>query len=188
MIARAVILLSLALDTFAVALGLGLARLPRRRWPRVGLTFTLFEGLMPLAGLLLGRSAGSVLGGAAEVVAALILVGFGGYTVWEALTGEEEDEIAVAGVGLRALAATGLSVSLDELALGFTLGILGGAFALTLVYIGLQALLVTFAGLALGARLGRRLEGRAELASGLLLAGLGLTILAARVSGHPIIA
>jgi len=77
-IATAIIFVSLGLDTLAVSLGLGLSGLPRNRWLRVGLTFALFEGLMPVVGLLIGQRLGAALGTIATYVAAGILIVIGG--------------------------------------------------------------------------------------------------------------
>src|SRR5437879_13480616 len=56
------LLLPLALDTFALAAALGMAGLERRDQLRVALVFTVFEAGMPIAGLLVGRVIGSVIG------------------------------------------------------------------------------------------------------------------------------
>src|SRR5579862_3519626 len=118
MIATIVLFLSLGLDTLAIAIGLGLADLPRARWLRVGLTFAAFEGLMPVAGLLLGRQLDSLLGPIVDYAAALLLLGLGIRTVREALQDDddEDDEAARLLTAGRGLLLTGLSVSLDELA------------------------------------------------------------------------
>ena len=182
-LARIGILLSLGLDTLAVSIGLGLTGIPRQRWPRVGLTFALFEGLMPLVGLALGRPLNARLGGDAEIAAAALLVLVGLLSIREALS---DEETATPAHG-RPLLLTALSVSLDELAIGFTLGVLGIRLGPALAYIGAQALILTFVGLALGHRLGERLEERAELAAGLVLAALGVVLLVSALTGnHPI--
>ena len=85
MIATAIIFISLGLDTLAVSLGLGLSGLPRNRWVRVGLTFALCEGLMPVIGLLIGRWLGASLGAIATYIAAAILIVIGGLEIREAL-------------------------------------------------------------------------------------------------------
>jgi len=55
MIAAGLLFLSLGLDTFAVAVGLGPSGLPRAQWRRVGLAFAFFEGGMPIVGLVVGN-------------------------------------------------------------------------------------------------------------------------------------
>ncbi len=177
--------LSLGLDTLAVALGLGLGGLPRSRRLRVGIVFALFEGGMPVVGLLIGGSLSAVLGNLAGIAAGVILIGLGGLTIREAWRGDDDDATAhvAAAMDDRRLLLTGLSVSLDELAVGFSLGVLRVPLGPALGYIALQAFALTFAGLALGGRLGPRLGARAELASGGVLLLLGLAFVAGKALG-----
>jgi manganese efflux pump family protein len=67
----------------------------------------------------------------------------------------------------------GLSVSLDELAIGFVIGLLRLPALAVALLVGAQALLASQLGLRLGARLGERLGERAEQAAGLLLVAPG---------------
>ena len=186
MIATVVLLLSLGLDTFAVALGLGLSGLSRSQWVRIGLTFACFEGLMPVGGLFLGRHLSSVIGAWAGYIAAVLLIVVGAFALKEAISEMDEDDDADKAASLlggKKLLLTGLSVSVDELAVGFSLGLLHVALVSTLAYIALQAFGITFLGLALGARLGKRLGDRAEFASGIVLILLGIALLVNQITG-----
>lgn len=188
MIATIVLLVSLGLDTFAVALGLGLSGLSRSQWVRVGLTFACFEGLMPVGGLFLGRHLSNVIGTRAGYIAAVLLIVVGAFALKEAFTEDEDDDdqdedTASSLLGGKKLLLTGLSVSIDELAVGFSLGLLHVAFVSTLAYIAVQAFGITFLGLALGVRLGKRLGDKAEFASGIVLIFLGIALLVNQVTG-----
>lgn len=187
MIATALIFLALGLDTLAVALGLGLAGLPRVRWLRVGLVFACCEGLMPIVGLLLGQGLGARLGTLATYAAAGLLLVLGGLAIREALLSDDDDDDAPDYAALagrpRALLLAGLAVSLDELAVGLALGVLRVPLGPALAYVALQAFALTFIGLALGTRLGARLGGRAELVAGVVLALLGLALLLGEATG-----
>lgn len=191
MIAIAALFVALGLDTFAVALGLGVAGLPRERWLSVGMTFALFEGMMPLVGLVLGQHAGTALGSAGGYAAGILLLALGGWEIREALTeGETAEAEPAARVhagftapGSGSILLTGLSVSLDELAVGFSLGLLHVPLAPALAYVAVQALALTFAGLWLGRRAGARLGERAELAAGIVLAVLGAALVLSEATG-----
>jgi putative Mn2+ efflux pump MntP len=94
---------------------------------------------------------------------------------------EEEDEgeraAQLAGGHGLVLLALGLSISLDELAIGFTIGLLHLSLWLADILIGAQAFLVAQIGLRLGARLNETLREHAEQLAGLALLGLALLLL-----------
>ena len=173
----------LGLDTFAIAAALGMTGLSRQDRIRVTALFTTFETGMPVVGIVLGAVAGTVAGKAAEYIAIAILIGLGLFMLWP----RHEDHAESARVGLlartRGLAAIGLgiSISLDELAIGFTLGLLRFPVLLVIALIGIQTLVVTQAGLRLGSRIGDAVRERAEQLAGAVLAALGLVLLAERI-------
>ncbi|MDQ6693239.1 MAG: manganese efflux pump MntP family protein [Chloroflexota bacterium] len=185
MLAALILFVTLGLDTLAVSVGLGLSALPRTLWLRVGLTFALFEGLMPLVGLLAGQGLSASLGEWAGYLAAVLLIVVGLLAIREALSDEEDSEGVLRADDLsgKRLLLVGLSVSLDELAVGFSLGVLAVPVGLALVYIAAQAFALTFLGLALGGRLGERVGERAELASGVVLSLLGVALLVSQATG-----
>jgi len=179
--------LSLGLDTLAVSVGLGLSGLPRRRWWQVGLTFAFFEGLMPIVGLVVGARLSRSTGVWADYGAAALLILVGVLAIREALSDDEDKEKGegevVSTLDGGQLLLTGLSVSLDELAVGFSLGVLHVSVGPALTYIAVQALAVTFLGLSFGRRIGARLGERAELVSGVVLTLLGVVLAVNGVTG-----
>jgi len=149
--------------------------LPPRHRLRVSLVMSCFEMAMPVVGLLLGHALGHLVGGAAVYVAIAVLAALG---AWMLLHEEDEGEAVerlAAGGGI-ALLTLGLSISLDELAIGFTIGLLHISLWLAIVVIGAQAFLFAQLGLRLGARLNERLRERAEQVAGLALLGLALLL------------
>lgn len=171
------LIVPLGLDTFAVAAALGLAGLPRGARMRVSLLFSAFEMGMPLVGFFGGRLAGSVAGNAADYVAIVILIALGLFMLPGGDEGDQgRAEMLARTRGLAAI-GLGISISLDELAIGFTLGLFKLPIALVIVLIGVQAFLLTQLGLRLGARVGERIREGAERLAGVALAGLGLLLL-----------
>lgn len=169
----ALLVLPLGLDTFAVSAALGLRRLPRRERLRASAVMTAFETAMPLVGLGLGSAIGHVAGGPADYVAVAVLVAAGAWMLFG-----DEDAPAPEGALLLAL---GVSVSLDELAIGFTIGLLGLNVWLAVALIGAQALLLSQLGLRVGARLGEALRERAEQLAGVVLVALAVVLLVERL-------
>lgn len=174
--------LPLGLDTFAVAAALGVAGLPKQQRLKISLLLSGFEMAMPVIGLLAGHALGHAIGTAADYLASAALFALGAWM----LTSEEHDEAArvsalIANSGL-ALAALGVSISLDELAMGFTIGLLHLSIVLAVILIGAQAFLVAQLGLRLGARLGHAAREAAEKIAGLALIGLAILILAQKLA------
>ena len=168
--------LPLGLDTFAVAAALGVRGLPRRQRLRVSLLMSSFEMAMPVVGLLLGHALGQLVGSAADYVAIGVLALL---ALWMLFHEEKDEGERVAqlarGQGL-VLLALGISISLDELAIGFTIGLLHLSVWLAVVLIGAQAFVFAQIGLRLGARLNETLRERAEQLAGLALLGLALLL------------
>lgn len=181
----AALVLPLGLDTFAVAAALGMAGIAPRDRLRVSLLFSAFEAGMPLVGFILGAAVGSLLGTLADLVAIAVLIGLGVFMLWPKA---EDDETARVGLLARtrgwASLGLGISISLDELAIGFTIGLLGLPIVVVLILIGLQAFLATQVGLRLGAGLGEAVRENAERLAGLALAGLGLFLLIEKLLRH----
>jgi putative Mn2+ efflux pump MntP len=143
---------------------------------------TGFEMAMPIVGLLLGRALGELVGVGADYVAIAVLglLGFWMLIHEDADDPEKADRLE-AGHGL-VLIALGLSISLDELAIGFTIGLLHLSLWLAVVLIGAQAFIVAQLGLRLGARLSEALRERAEQLAGLALIGLALLLAIEKVA------
>jgi manganese efflux pump family protein len=155
-----------------VSAALGLRGLQPSERLRISLILSSFETAMPVVGLLVGHGLGSAIGTAADYIAIAILAGVG---IWMLVANEEVEEERIvqlsSGRGL-ALIALGLSISLDELAMGFTVGLLHLSIWLAVVLIGAQAFLLAQVGMRLGARGGEALREGAERAAGIALLGV----------------
>jgi putative Mn2+ efflux pump MntP len=191
------LVLPLGLDTFALSTILGVTPLLTRTRVQLALTFAAAEGLMPAIGLLLGLPLGTALGGWSDYVAGLLLCGLGAWMWWKERRERYEDDTDTAdgeaakiaraatasGWGILGLA---VSISLDELAAGFSFGVLRVPLVPALVLIVLQALLVSVAGQWAGRRMGQKLGDRAERLAGPAFGVLGLWFIAAQLFGIPI--
>jgi manganese efflux pump family protein len=169
--------LPLGLDSFAVAAAIG-ATGAASFWVRlrISLIFVIFEGGMPLIGLALGSALARGIGDIADYLAAAAVIGIG---AWMLLAGEKDEEKAsriTSSHGL-ALVALGVSISLDELAIGFTIGLAGLAVTAVIVAIAVQAFLAAQLGLAIGAKMAERWRERAGKAAGIALVLLGVYLI-----------
>lgn len=173
------LLLPLALDTFALAAALGVAGLERRDRIRVALVFTVFEAGMPIAGILIGRVAGSFLGAWAGYGGILFLLVAGALLLRPNKDEDAETRSLRLLAHARGLAIIdlGLSISVDELTVGLSAGLLGLSIVLTVVWIAIQAFLAAQLGLRFGARLGEELRERSEQAAGIALIAVAVILL-----------
>jgi manganese efflux pump family protein len=177
----ALLVLSLGLDTFAVAVALGISGIGRRGRLRVGVSFALFEGLMPLVGFFLGAAISGAEAKFATVAGIVVLFGVGAWMIWESFFGDDDREPAVD--SLRGIVLTSLSVSMDELAVGFSMGALGLPAGLAVALIAAQAFLITLLGTSLGNRIGKRVAERGETVAGVVLCGLALVLAVQQARG-----
>lgn len=125
---------------------------------------------MPLIGLALGAPRATAVGQIVDYLAAAVLITVG---LWMLLRDDDEQASALLRRGGLAAIALGVSISLDELAIGFTLGLAHLPITLVVIAIAAQALLASQLGLALGARIGATVGDRAEQLAGLALLALG---------------
>jgi manganese efflux pump family protein len=172
----------LGLDTFVVAAALGAAGLPRRQRLRVSLTMTVFETAMPLVGVAIGVELGSALGSSADYLAIGVLAGFGVYTV---ALGDTDEDRRVAQLSNRtgwSFVLLGLSISLDELTVGFTLGLLRLPLSAVIILIAGQAFVLSQAGFRLGTRLSEHKREAAERLAGVALIALAIGLLVEKVA------
>lgn len=177
------LVLPLSLDTLALSAALGMSGLTaRERW-RLSLLVASFEAAMPIAGFLAGGLLGAALGGVGDYAAAALLVAVG---LW--MLRDDDADSAAAVRRARGLATIwiGVSVSVDELAIGLVIGILGLPALLVAGLIGAQALVASQLGARLGGRLGQELGEWAERAAGALLVVIGVGLGVLRATGHAV--
>lgn len=168
------LVLSLGMDTLMMSISLGFVQ--KKGKVRIALTFAGAEAVMPLIGLFIGRGAGQLIGDWASFIGGIALIAV---AVWLILFEDEDDEEKKLGRDLVGwtLILTALSISLDELAVGFSIGLVGVPIALTIILIALQAFVFTFVGLTFGSKLKPYLGEWAEKLAGIVLGLLGLWII-----------
>jgi putative Mn2+ efflux pump MntP len=171
------LIVPLGLDTFAVSAALGAAGTTGQDAVRVSLTMAAFEGAMPLLGLAIGAPLGAAIGGPANVAAALVLIAIGLAQLLADEAREEQRLRQLSAARGSAALLLGLAVSIDELAVGFTLGLLGLPVIPVVLAIGLQALVLSQVGLRMGARLSEKRREFAEHLAGIALITVGIVLL-----------
>ncbi len=202
-------ILPLGLDTLGVSISLGIKSqrdeivtrkgLQIPSWLNSAVLFSLAETFMPLLGLAIGYTTALVISNFMHIVGPLILIGVG---LWELIEEGQEyfNKKKMSGLNTcqykapsveqfqwRHQLLLALSISLDELAIGFSLGTIAVShltvhpFVICML-IGIQGFLMTMIGITLGRILRTRLRNLkewTEFLSAFLLIGLGIWLLLA---------
>lgn len=169
-------ILSLGIDTLLMSVALGASDITRASRVKVAIAFTAAEALMPLVGVSLGHVVGAALGEWSSFIGAVALLAVAAWFIFvdhDAGAGQSQ----MGAMSLTSILGLALSISIDELAAGFSIGLIGIPAALTIVLIAIEAVVFSVAGLALGRRLKPYLGEWTEKLAGIVLGVLGVWIL-----------
>ena len=180
------IAIGLAMDALAVAIATGivLGKVSGRQTFRLSWHFGLFQFLMPVIGWLAGLSVETYLSGYGHWLAFGLLGFIGGKMIYEAIRGSGEERAVSDPTRGISLVLLSVATSMDALAVGLTLGVLRVRIWYPAVIIGIVAGVLTALGMHLGAPLGNRLGRKMEILGGLVLIGIGCSILFQRLFPH----
>ena len=173
------IAVALAMDAFAVALSAGVQLNPitGRQLFRLGFHFGLFQGMMPVIGWLAGMGLRQFVTVYAPWIAFVLLSLVGGKMIYEAITDQDDNEKRRDPTKGATMVMLSIATSIDALAVGFSISLLGIAIWTPAVAIGIITAALTVAGMLLGRKIGTIWGGRVEILGGAILIGLGLKIL-----------
>jgi putative Mn2+ efflux pump MntP len=170
--------LSMSTDAFAAAVAKGTA-LDRPQWReafRTGLIFGSIEGATPLIGWAAGRAASGYIAAFDHWVAFVLLAGIGAKMIRDSFLRDEETQ-KPRNHSFRVLAVTAVGTSIDALAVGVTLALIGANILVNALAIGAATFTMTTIGVMAGHRLGARFGKHAEAVGGVVLILIGATIL-----------
>lgn len=199
MIEVVLLAIALAMDAFAVAIGLGTKSQKQSKQYLLRLAiyaalyFGIAQGVMPLIGYLLGAALLGWLAAAAPWIGGIILIGLGGKMLYEVLTGDEkeavdsafhlksdtDDAVAVINnsINHRTMFTLAIATSVDAMAAGFTLNLLALNAWLACLIIALVTAGFSFFGVYLGEKSGTWLEDKAEALGGIVLVVIGVKVM-----------
>lgn len=171
------IALSMAMDAFAVCLGVGAARQSEgsRATFRLSFHFGLFQFLLPVVGWFAGLTVVQYIETYDHWVAFGLLLFVGVRMIRSGLNGGEETHKNDPSRGWN-MVLLSTAVSIDALAIGLSLALIDVIIWIPAVVIGVVTSLVSLLGLRLGNRLGRVFGKRMELIGGVVLILIGLRI------------
>jgi putative Mn2+ efflux pump MntP len=170
--------LALGADAFAVAtvVSASLATFTARHTFRLAWHFGLFQAMMTGFGWLGGEGLSTFAGELSKWIAFVLLVFLGVNMIRQSFSPEDRSSEFDP---TRGWSLVGLSVatSIDALAVGISLGLLGTAIPVPALVIGLVALIMTFIGTRIGLKAGHHLGEWAERIGGFVLIAIGIRVL-----------
>jgi putative Mn2+ efflux pump MntP len=167
------------MDAFAVAIGAGLqlCQVTNRQKFRLAWHFGLFQAFMPVLGWLAGLTLVQYIEPVDHWIAFGLLAVIGGKMIYEALKHPEQEVDRCDPTKGWSLVLLSVATSIDALAVGLSLAVLGVDIWFPAIVIGIVAGVLTIVGLELGTRFGALLGRRMEVVGGLILIGIGVKIL-----------
>lgn len=171
------IAVGLAMDACVVSAGAGASgrSAGHRASFRLGFHFGLFQFLMPIAGWFAGSVIAGTIAAVDHWIAFAILALVGGHMIKGGLDPEDKVRPGDPSRGWQ-LILLSIATSIDALAVGFSLAMIGVEIWFPAVVIGLVTAAMSVSGLHLGARLGTRFGHRMEVIGGVILVLVGVRI------------
>ena len=175
------IALALAVDAFAVSVasGISLCQMSGRQVFRLSFHFGLFQAGMTVIGWFLGLTIRTLIESVDHWIAFLLLSLVGGKMFVDGLKNDTEPGQANDPTKGLTLVVLSVATSIDALAVGLSFAVLKISIWFPALLIGAVALLMTAAGTQIGCLAGSesRIGQRAEIFGGLVLLGIGISIL-----------
>jgi manganese efflux pump family protein len=169
----------LAMDAFAVAVAAGMtldAVTPRHVF-RIAFHFGLFQFMMPIIGWLIGSRVAGQIHDYDHWAACALLSYVGGKMLWDARSQRSPSSGSDPTRGLK-LITLSVATSIDALAVGMSMALLGVSVWLPSVVIGVITAALSALGITFGNRIGSRWGRWADVAGGIVLILIGLKVLA----------
>jgi manganese efflux pump family protein len=170
--------IGLAMDAFAVSLGVGTSGQADdlRSKARLAFHFGWFQAMMTVLGWLLGSSVERYVSTFDHWIAFALLAYVGVSMIRSGLNNAEESYTRNPSKG-HTMVMLSVATSIDALAVGMSMGLIGTSVWMPALIIGVVTLGLSAFGLQMGCRLGERFGKRVEVLGGLILIGIGLRVL-----------
>jgi len=168
--------LGLSMDAFAIAVckGLSVEKVRKKHLVITGLWFGGAQAIMPLLGYLLGTGFQSFIESIDHWIAFALLAIIGINMIRES---REETKQMDASFTAKVMFPLAIADSIDALAAGVTFAFLEVKIIPAVLLIGVFTFVMSAVGVMLGNRFGEKYKSKAELAGGIILIAMGLSIL-----------
>lgn len=170
--------IGLSMDAFAVSVtnGLCIKKIGIKGALACGISFGLFQGIMPTLGFALGKTFAEFISNIDHYIA-LILLGFiGGKMLIDGIKNKDEELKENLELTLGMLLVQGVATSIDALAVGVSFAALSVNIVSAAAFICCITFLFSFWGVFIGKKFGTILNNKAQILGGIILIGIGLKI------------
>jgi len=169
------IAVALGMDAFSLCVGIGMRGIRLLHVAKISAAIAAFHVIMPLVGLYMGQYVSTLLGGVASIIGGGLLVVLGGHMIYNSLRSDDAPSFNTG--SLLGLLAFALSVSVDSLSVGVSLGMFSTDLALTVLLFGAMGGLLSVVGLLVGRRVGQLIGEYGEAIGGAVLLVFGILFL-----------
>ncbi|NMC47553.1 MAG: manganese efflux pump [Chloroflexi bacterium] len=179
-----VIAISLAMDCFAVSLGVGCTSVPcdARSIFRMAFHFGFFQGGMAWLGWVIGNTILPYIEAYDHWIALFLLAWIGIRMIKEGLS-DKPDKITGDPTRGGTLIMLSIATSIDALGVGLSLSMVESDVLLSGLIIGIVSTIFTVLGLKFGRKLNRRFGRRIEVLGGLILITIGIRLVITHMIG-----
>ncbi len=169
--------IGLAMDAFAIAIckGLAMKNGTTKKGIIVATYFGIFQAIMPFLGYTLGISFEVAIKTLDHWIAFILLVVIGLNMIKESLSKKQEE--VNDDLSFKTMIILALATSIDALAVGVSFAFLGVNIFFSILCIGIITFVISFFGVLIGNKFGKKLKNKSELLGGIILIIMGIKIL-----------
>jgi len=156
--------LALGANNAIASVALGATQMRRSHQLRTALVFAVFEAVMPILGVVLGEDLAGAMGQHAKLIGVFVLAIAGLYSLFKS----KSDTEGPPRLGVQTVVLA-IALSLDNLTVGFALGMVSVPLVLAATVFGLISLAMTLIGLEVGRFVGNRFTFSTDKLTGCIL-------------------
>ncbi|MDQ0418381.1 putative Mn2+ efflux pump MntP [Croceifilum oryzae] len=170
-----IIAIALGMDALSIGIGLGMKRPSFEKMVLFCILVAFFHIVMPLCGIYIGEYLSVYIKEIASLVGGGMLCFLGGNMVIHSFRNSEE--VFVRSGTIMGLTMMSMSVSLDSLSAGLSMGLFSADRLVAVILFGLSGGILTVLGLMIGKSMGSWMGRYGEILGGVILFVLGVTFL-----------
>lgn len=175
MVALILAAFAVGLGNFGASIGIGLSGATPAIRIRVSVIFGIFEAGMPVVGLLVGRDAADALGNASRYAGGALLIAIGAWQLIQTARLSRKG-VPAPPIATKRLLLTALALSMDNLVVGFSLGVQHTSIVVAVVVFAVVSVALSLLGLEFGRRLAKAVEFGSQYLAGIVLVAVGILV------------